>query len=498
MMLWSQIRHRGIKTFTNQCKRGCVASPNYTKTSRLLDRNILFNQSELYGFTRCYAAPVLANQPQPEPKDENVTRLNEDITADFIRLVFADGHEVVSMREALKRARELKLDLVEVDRAAKPPVCKIMDYHREQYKHKQELKERKKSKAEKSLRKGAPKEVRFAAKTEQKDLETKAMQVKKLMEKGFRVKCMATGKEEDANLGGLLSRLLALMEDVAIIESGPFVEKTQAYALVRHIKYGLPKKSGKKKPTKSVPASTVESEPVQAPIETQDKESEDDSEPEQDYTESEEEDFNPSKVETPRIPPPPPRQEINDNNKRHDGGRNKKFPPTSDRVYRGPGATSAVVPPRLREDRNGGGRVQAHRNSGGSTQVGENRYGDGRDKVRTNQRPSTPEFSPPRVHRDAGLPPQVGGGRAQVHRDSGIPPMVGGGRAQVYRDSGATSQGPTQVGDNRYGGGRVQVQPTKPLENTGEDTSEASTNTRPPQRSSYGIFSAPRHGGNRK
>ncbi|MCH89334.1 translation initiation factor IF-3 chloroplastic-like, partial [Trifolium medium] len=55
-------------------------------------------------------------------------------------------HSVVSRFEALKRAKMLKLDLVEVDKNANPPVCKIMDYHKELYKKKESDKERAKSK----------------------------------------------------------------------------------------------------------------------------------------------------------------------------------------------------------------------------------------------------------------------------------------------------------------------------------------------------------------
>ncbi|KAH9316141.1 hypothetical protein KI387_024768, partial [Taxus chinensis] len=55
-------------------------------------------------------------------------------------------HEVIPKREALARAKKLKLDLVEVQRNANPPVCKIMDYNKEKYKQQQREKERTKNK----------------------------------------------------------------------------------------------------------------------------------------------------------------------------------------------------------------------------------------------------------------------------------------------------------------------------------------------------------------
>ncbi|KAK4838880.1 hypothetical protein QYF36_017259 [Acer negundo] len=78
----------------------------------------------------------------------------------------------------------------------------------------------------------------------------KADSVKILMERGYRVKCMAlrvSKKEEQAeDLGGYLSSLLALIEDIAI-ESGPHVEKRRAYAITRHVKFGPSKKGCAKK-----------------------------------------------------------------------------------------------------------------------------------------------------------------------------------------------------------------------------------------------------------
>ncbi|KAK6946457.1 Translation initiation factor 3, C-terminal [Dillenia turbinata] len=189
--------------------------------------------------------PIRNVKPKEEVKESGKPRMNEKITAEYVRLVDEDGnHAVVSRRVALDQAHRLKLDLVEVDRNASPPVCKLMDYHREKYKRQLREKDRAKSKSETTLKKGDCKEVRFTVKTEQNDLKIKADTVKRLMEKGYRVKCMATGTE-DQDLGGLLARLSALIEDVAFVESGPKVERRQAFVVVRHAKFG-PTKKGKK------------------------------------------------------------------------------------------------------------------------------------------------------------------------------------------------------------------------------------------------------------
>ena len=56
-------------------------------------------------------------------------------SAPQVRLVGADGQQigVVDTREALRQARDLDLDLVEVAPQASPPVCRIMDYGKYKY-----------------------------------------------------------------------------------------------------------------------------------------------------------------------------------------------------------------------------------------------------------------------------------------------------------------------------------------------------------------------------
>uniref|UniRef100_A0A0D9VB13 Translation initiation factor 3 N-terminal domain-containing protein n=1 Tax=Leersia perrieri TaxID=77586 RepID=A0A0D9VB13_9ORYZ len=140
----------------------------------------------------------------------------------------------------------MDLDLVEVHRKSDPPVCKIMDFHKEKYKKDVKDKERLKTKSAIVLRGGDNKEVRFKAKTELKDLKVKADGIARLMERGYRVKCMAmpSGNEEE-DLGGPLSRLLGLIQDVCIVESGPHLDSKHAYVIVRHVKFAT-KKAGKK------------------------------------------------------------------------------------------------------------------------------------------------------------------------------------------------------------------------------------------------------------
>ncbi|XP_027365212.1 translation initiation factor IF3-1, mitochondrial isoform X2 [Abrus precatorius] len=253
MAFWHRIVEPKLRTLCTQFHRFYIHPPHASsinsapKPCTLVTPHLhsVFRgkPTNLFNSVRFFAAPVQA-KTKTEDNCTSGYRLNDQIKAPYVRLVIDDGHSVVSRFEALERAKMLKLDLVEVQKSANPPVCKIMDFHKETYKRQEREKERAKTKADMKLRKDC-KEVRFSEKTEAKDMKMKADMVKKLMEKGYRVKCKVSGKE-DQDLTGLLCRLLALIEDVCIVENGPHMAKKDAYMIVRHVKYGLSKKGGRK------------------------------------------------------------------------------------------------------------------------------------------------------------------------------------------------------------------------------------------------------------
>uniref|UniRef100_A0A453M4V7 Translation initiation factor 3 N-terminal domain-containing protein n=1 Tax=Aegilops tauschii subsp. strangulata TaxID=200361 RepID=A0A453M4V7_AEGTS len=192
------------------------------------------------------APPQHAKKVTKDDDDDAGPRINNDITAPFLRLVTDEGHSVVPRHETLQLAARMGLDLVEVHRKTDPPVCKIMDFHKEKYNKDVKEKERLKTKSAIVLHGGDNKEVRFKAKTEIKDLKVKADAITRLMERGYRVKCMAMPAGNEAeDLGGPLSQLLGLIQDVSIVESGPHLDSKHAYVIVRHVKFAT-KKGGKK------------------------------------------------------------------------------------------------------------------------------------------------------------------------------------------------------------------------------------------------------------
>ncbi|XP_019165399.1 PREDICTED: uncharacterized protein LOC109161449 isoform X2 [Ipomoea nil] len=272
MAFWSRVKESQIRVLSNRLKRCYFHIHNPTELPQRASSHasiwvpnkpnltIHTNRVELMNSVRFFAAPIQA-KPKKKEKDTGGPRLNEKVTAAFVRLVTDEDHVVISRLEALNRAKSLNLDLVEVDRTAKPPVCKIMDYNKEKYlKHLKE-KELAKKKSDLTVRKGGCKLVQFLGKTEKKDLNIKADTIKRMMDKGYRVKCMAMGNGSDnENLGEVLSRLSSLIEDVALIESGPHVEKKHAYIIVRHVKFGQKKKGTGKKASNVAATSSVDSQ----------------------------------------------------------------------------------------------------------------------------------------------------------------------------------------------------------------------------------------------
>src|SRR5262249_11576521 len=138
--------------------------------------------------------------------------------------VMADdgGRRGVMPREAaIARAEEVGLDLVEVAPAARPPVCRIMDYGR--YKYEQ------KKKANKSKGHAASlKEVKLRPRTDQHDLDFKLKNARRFLMEGDKVKVtvMYRGRElVHRDLGRKqLDRVVELLGPIAAVENPPRME----------------------------------------------------------------------------------------------------------------------------------------------------------------------------------------------------------------------------------------------------------------------------------
>ena len=139
-----------------------------------------------------------------------------------MRLVGADGEQigVVATQEAIRRARELDLDLVEVAPQANPPVCRIMDYGKFKYERDIRQKEARKKQARTEL-----KEIKFRPKIDAHDYGTKKGHVERFLRGGHKVKVtiMFRGREmTHTELGRkILDRLVGDLGEMVTVESMP-------------------------------------------------------------------------------------------------------------------------------------------------------------------------------------------------------------------------------------------------------------------------------------
>lgn len=164
-------------------------------------------------------------------------RINEEITARTCRLIDADGSQLglFGVNDAMKRAREHGLDLVEIAPNAEPPVCKILDYSKFKYEQ-----ARKAKAARKNQVKIEVKEMKFRPKIDVGDYETKKGHVLRFLKKGARVKItiMFRGREMAHPEQGriVLDRLAEDLKPFATIEQKPLIEGRNMHMLVAPIK----------------------------------------------------------------------------------------------------------------------------------------------------------------------------------------------------------------------------------------------------------------------
>ena len=111
--------------------------------------------------------------------------INEQIRDKEIRLIGENGEQlgIMSSKDAMKMAIEAELDLVKIAPTAKPPVCKIIDYRKYRYEQAKREKEAKKKQKVTEV-----KEIRLSPNIDDNDLNTKANQARKFLEKGDKVK----------------------------------------------------------------------------------------------------------------------------------------------------------------------------------------------------------------------------------------------------------------------------------------------------------------------
>ena len=151
--------------------------------------------------------------------------INEQIRDKEVRLIGENGEQlgIMSAKDAYKMARDAELDLVKIAPAAKPPVCKIIDYGK--YKYEMIRKEKEAKKKQKTIE---VKEVRLSPNIDTNDLKTKVNAARKFLSKGDRVKVTLRFRgREMAHMSSskhVLDDFADLLSDIATVEKAPKVE----------------------------------------------------------------------------------------------------------------------------------------------------------------------------------------------------------------------------------------------------------------------------------
>lgn len=159
--------------------------------------------------------------------------MNDRIRAREIRVIDADGSQlgVMAPFDAIKKAREQNLDLVEISPNAVPPVCRIMDYGK--FLYEQEKKERAAKKNQKQI---VLKEVKFSVNVDEHDYVTKRNHVLRFLGEGDKVKASLRfrGREmAHQNLGrDVLDRLIREVGEKGIVEFRPRMEGNTMHAII--------------------------------------------------------------------------------------------------------------------------------------------------------------------------------------------------------------------------------------------------------------------------
>jgi translation initiation factor IF-3 len=138
----------------------------------------------------------------------------------------------MSRREALDKAREAGLDLVEISPNAQPPVAKIIDWGKYQY---QKMKEQQRNK--KSAHASEMKQIRLGLKIGENDLQIKLRKIRKFLLDGDKVKIQIVfrGREMAHPEVGrkLLDNILEQLSDVAVADNKPTMAGRNLSVIVR-------------------------------------------------------------------------------------------------------------------------------------------------------------------------------------------------------------------------------------------------------------------------
>ena len=161
-------------------------------------------------------------------------RTNQRITSQDVQVIASDGDNlgILNLQDAINRAKEEGLDLIEIAPNAKPPVCKIMDMGKFKYDA-----QKKANKAKKKQKKVDLKEIKLRPVTEVHDYSFKIKNAQKFLTKGDKVKFTIRfkGRElQHTHLGNeLMEKIKTDMSSVGKIELQPKFDGKQMIMVIQ-------------------------------------------------------------------------------------------------------------------------------------------------------------------------------------------------------------------------------------------------------------------------
>jgi len=130
---------------------------------------------------------------------------------------------IVPLAEALERASQAGLDLVEVAPNARPPVCRLMDYGKYRYEQSKKAQEAKKRQTVIQV-----KEVKMRPRTDVHDMNVKKKKIVKFLGQGNKVKVTVQFRGREIvhpELGAqMLKQIAEEMSDISVVEHMPNME----------------------------------------------------------------------------------------------------------------------------------------------------------------------------------------------------------------------------------------------------------------------------------
>ena len=173
------------------------------------------------------------NYFQRRTKDRG-PRSNNRITSSEVQVITNDGDNlgILNTNEAISKAKEEGLDLIEIAPKARPPVCKIMDMGKYKYDA-----QKKANKAKKKQKKIELKEIKLRPVTEVHDYTFKIKNAQKFLSKGDKVKFSVQfrGREmQHTNLGHeLMKRIINDTNKLGKIEIAPKFDGRQIIMIIQ-------------------------------------------------------------------------------------------------------------------------------------------------------------------------------------------------------------------------------------------------------------------------